>query len=195
MNTQFDQFGRPVWPRPELYDDPSPNALSLAALICGILSLLTICVGGAIIPAALGILLALLSRKTRMCGQAKIGFFMSIGSLGLYVLALLLLIGSLALTGVLGPITEKALQTDFTDAASVAEFQEETLRLLDSLMERYSAFLPEEAPAETPANAACLSASKLCNQKNPGESTQVHSPGSPPVNIQASLRDPSLRSG
>ncbi|MGX8728772.1 MAG: hypothetical protein ACSW75_04295, partial [Lachnospiraceae bacterium] len=73
MNTQYDQFGRPLWPEPELYDDPSPNAFSLAALVCGILALLSICIGGAIIPAALGILFALLSRKTRMCGQAKIG--------------------------------------------------------------------------------------------------------------------------
>lgn len=144
MNTQYDQFGRPIWSEPELYDDPSPNAFSLAALVCGILSLLSICVGGAIIPAALGILFALLSRKTRMCGQAKIGFFMSIGSLALYVLALLFLIGTLALTGILGPLTEKALNTDFTDPASVSEFQEETNRLLDSLMEKYSKFLPEE---------------------------------------------------
>ncbi|MGX8703171.1 MAG: hypothetical protein ACSW8H_01830, partial [bacterium] len=144
MNTQYDQFGRPLWPEPELYDDPSPNAFSLAALVCGILALLSICIGGAIIPAALGILFALLSRKTRMCGQAKIGFFMSIGSLALYVLALLFLIGTLALTGILGPLTEKALKTDFTDPASVSEFQEETYRLLDSLMERYSKFLPEE---------------------------------------------------
>ena len=144
MNTQYDQFGRPLWPEPELYDDPSPNAFSLAALVCGILALLSICIGGAIIPAALGILFALLSRKTRMCGQAKIGFFMSIGSLALYVLALLFLIGTLALTGILGPLTEKALKTDFTDPASVTEFQEETYRLLDSLMERYSKFLPEE---------------------------------------------------
>ena len=152
MNTQYDQFGRPIWPEPELYDDPSPSALSLAALICGILSLLSICVGGAIIPAALGILFALLSRKTRMCGQAKIGFFMSLGSLLLYALAILLLVGTLTVTGLLGPITEKALKTDFTDPASVAEFQEETLRLLDSLMERYSKFLPEETP-QNPAAA------------------------------------------
>ena len=144
MNTQYDPFGRPVRPEPELYDDPSPNALSLAALVCGVLAILSFCVGGAIIPAALGVLFALLSRKKRMCGQAKIGFFLSLGALAVYVLALLFLVGTLAITGILGPVTEKALQTDFTDPDSVAEFQEETYRLLDSLLERYSRFLPEE---------------------------------------------------
>ena len=163
MNTQYDQFGRPIWPEPELYDDPSPNAFSLAALVCGILAILSICVGGAIIPAALGILFALLSRKTRMCGQAKVGFFLSIGSMALYVLALLFLIGTLALTGILGPLTEKALNTDFTDPSSVAEFQEETYRLLDSLMERYSKFLPEEAAQNPTKEQAVIPRSEAKN--------------------------------
>ena len=151
METRYDQFGRPVWPEPELYDDPAPNALSLAALVCGVLAILSFCVGGAIIPAALGVLFALLSRKKRMCGQAKIGFFLSLGSLAIYVLALLFLIGTLAVTGILGPVTEKALKTDFTDPDSVAEFQEETYRLLDSLLERYSRFMPGEYAKEPAA--------------------------------------------
>lgn len=131
MNTNYDQFGRPLYAEPDLYDDPSPNGLSIAALICGIVSLLTLCIGGAIIPAALGILLALLSRKRRMCTQAKIGFFMSIGSLALYAVVILLVTFTLSITGILGPLVEKALSTDFSDPQAVQTFQEETMRLLE----------------------------------------------------------------
>lgn len=136
MNTIYDQYGRPLNEEPELYEYPTPNALSLAAMICGILSIPLVCLGGAFIPAALGLLFALLSRKTRMCGQAKVGLVTSIVSLSIYVLALLASVVTLSLMGVLGPLTEKALSTDFTDPASVEQFQEELGTLLDEKLGR-----------------------------------------------------------
>lgn len=80
-----------------------PNGFSVAAMIMGIASVVLLCCGGSGIPVGiLGLIFALLSRETRrMNTQAKIGFGLSLGGIGLAVVFLILNILLIFSSGIL----------------------------------------------------------------------------------------------
>lgn len=80
--------------------DPSKNGLATAALVVGIISLLTSFFLGvlAIFPAIVGVVLGIMGRKAANKGQATAGLILSIiaivfGIIGLFLLGALLMMG------------------------------------------------------------------------------------------------------
>lgn len=124
-NTPDDYGFRPMnnpdyGPVPDQYQ---VNGMTKAALLCGIFSLVTVFFGYGFFFAGLGILFALLSRKSKMPKQAKLGLAMCIASLGIFVFSLVTVIGTLSAGHAWPYLMEQARATDFSDPASIRQFE------------------------------------------------------------------------
>lgn len=107
-------------PIPEPY---RVNGMSKAALVCGLLSLITMLFGYGTVFALLGILFACLSGGKKMPKQAKVGIAMCATSLAVFLFSFFTLMAALTSSGAWPELVRQAKITDFSDQDSVMELE------------------------------------------------------------------------
>lgn len=107
----------------EQITEPS-NTMAVLALGCGIVSVMTFLFGIGIIFAALGITFALLSRREHLSRRALQGLVFSGVSLGLFTASMLFITVTLQQIGMLDVMKDAYETVDFSDASSVAAFED-----------------------------------------------------------------------
>lgn len=106
---------------------PTPNGMSVASMILGIVSLVLLCCGGVGIPVgALGIMFALLSRRGRhMNTQAKIGFGLSIGGICTSILVLVISFVTFISSGQMTHLMEMIPNYNLETPSGMEDFMED----------------------------------------------------------------------
>ncbi len=102
-----------------------PDAMSSAALALGIGACVSICFYGSIPIGALGIIMALLSKKEKMSPPARAGLILSIVGMAIFTCIIAVIITILTVSGVWGSMLQKIETADLSDPNVVAELQEE----------------------------------------------------------------------
>lgn len=122
-------------PIPEEYES---NPMSRTAFTCGVISVICVFLsvlfpGASFVVGALGILFALLSKRKKLCRQAKTAIVMC--SVGMVSFAIMFLISTALLvsTGTWDFMMEKIRGMDVNDPNAAAELQQE---ILDELVNR-----------------------------------------------------------
>ena len=109
------------------YHPSAANGVSVASLVLGIASIVSLCCGGFGIPiGALGIIFALLSRRGRhMNTQAKVGMGLSIGSLALTAIFLIVCVVFAFSSGIMSDMLNIMKNYDISTESGLEEFMEE----------------------------------------------------------------------
>ena len=142
---------------PEFVRGPeAPNPMGTAALICGILSIATLFVGGSLVFGSLGVMFAMLSRIRYFSGTARAGLITSAIGLGITGLCTAAVVVFLTVESLWGTVFTLAQELDPSDPASTQKFQQELQdafteklygKTYDELLEEYGAVLTP-APAQ-----------------------------------------------
>jgi ABC-type lipoprotein release transport system permease subunit len=117
---------------PDLPEEPSypgsPNRMSQAAFVCGILSLVGIFFNASIFFGAFAILFALLSRRKRFSRQAKAAVRMAAVGISLAALAVIISIVVLISSGLLGKYTKRIANINPDDPAAVTKIENDLMK-------------------------------------------------------------------
>ena len=111
-------------PIPEEY---SMNGMSKAAFACGILSIVTVFFGFSLFFGALGVIFALLSRKTKFGRQSRIALWMSSAGIFAFFFSLIITIHMLVSSGIWGRMVERIRNMDPNDPNAAAVLEEQLL--------------------------------------------------------------------
>ncbi len=122
-------------PVPEEYRS---TGMSKAAMVCGVVSLLSVLFGSSVFFGALGLTFAFLSRGRKMSRQARTGAILSGVGIGAFGVMLAVSLYLLVSTGVWDYMIAEISRTNPGDPQAVTEIQENVLqKLRESLLAEY----------------------------------------------------------